>query len=278
MAENKLDEIIRVSLVTDRADEDITTGLVVDKELESSAVILARQEGIISGQEYAARVFSFVDDHIDYSISVADGEKAKPSDTVAEVRGRAASVMAGERTALNFLGHLSGIATMTSLFADRLKGTGITVLDTRKTTPGFRTAEKKAVRDGGGGNHRMNLADYILVKENHIAAAGGLANVIRRLGGRLREAEIEVDSMEMLGNVLKDPPGRIMLDNFTPGMVAEAAARIAGLGENRPQLEVSGGITLDNVGSYALPGVDYISVGSLTASSPALDLSLILKC
>lgn len=278
MAENKLDEIIRVSLVTDRADEDITTGLVVDKGLECSAVILARQEGIISGQEYAARVFSFVDDHIDYAVSIADGEKAKPSDTVAEVTGRAASVMAGERTALNFLGHFSGIATMTSLFVDRLRGSGITVLDTRKTTPGLRIAEKKAVRDGGGGNHRMNLADYILVKENHIAAAGSLANVIRRLGERLREAEIEVDSMDMLVNVLKDPPGRIMLDNFNPGMVAEAAARIDGLGENRPELEVSGGITLDNVESYALPGVDYISVGSLTASSPALDLSLILKC
>ncbi|MBD3178904.1 MAG: carboxylating nicotinate-nucleotide diphosphorylase [Candidatus Latescibacteria bacterium] len=275
--EKEIDELIRIELQADRAGDDLTTRMVVPEDMECSAVIKARQEGIISGQECAESVFTSMDRNISYSMTVRDGEKVKRPETVAEIRGMAAPVMAAERTALNFLGHLSGIATLSGAFTEKLRGTGIIVLDTRKTTPGLRQLEKKAVRDGGGGNHRMNLADYILVKENHIAAAGGLREVIRALGSRINEAEIEVDSTEMLEELLENPPGRIMLDNFSPEMVSGAVSVIGKLGENRPEIEVSGGITLENIHRYAIEGVDYISVGSLTASAPAFDLSMTVK-
>lgn len=276
MRDEPIDEIIRISIMSDRAGEDITSGLVVDRDLKCSAVIMARSEGVISGQRYSRRVFDYIDDDIIYLETVADGQRVKPPDKVAEIKGRASSIMGAERTALNFLGRLSGIATLTSWYVKKLEGTGITLLDTRKTTPGMRSAEKKAVRDGGGANHRMNLADYILVKENHIKAAGGLDEVIRRLGRNLKKAEIEVDSIEMLRTLLRNPPERIMLDNFTPRMVDEAVREIEKLGDDRPEVEVSGGITLESISDYLIPGVDYISVGSLTASAPALDLTLVL--
>ena len=276
MSEPRSEEIIRIALEEDRAYDDLTSGLVAGREAECSAFILAKQRGVISGHRYAEKTFHILDDGLEYSRLAEDGERIGPGDRVAGIRGRAVSIMAAERTALNFLGHLSGIATLTATFTRKLSGTGITVLDTRKTTPGLREAEKKAVRDGGGSNHRINLADYILVKENHIRAAGGLAGVVRRLGGRLAEAEIEVDSLEMLRELLNNPPGRIMLDNFTPEMVAEAVSEIEKSGASRPEIEISGGITLDTIGEYAVKGVDFISVGLITTSAPALDLSLIL--
>ncbi|MFO7915651.1 MAG: carboxylating nicotinate-nucleotide diphosphorylase [Candidatus Krumholzibacteriales bacterium] len=276
MPDDRVNDIIRIALETDCAYDDLTSGMVVDGKLECSAFIVARQEGIISGQDYAEETFGYLDDSLEYSRLAKDGGRVGPGDMVSRIRGRAVSVMAAERTALNFLGHLSGIATLTASFVRKLRGSGITVLDTRKTTPGLRAAEKKAVRDGGGSNHRMNLADYILVKENHIKAAGGLAGVVRRLGGRLADAEIEVDSLEMLRELLDNPPGRIMLDNFTPEMAAEAVSEIEKSGGRRPEIEISGGITLDSIEEYTVPGVDFISVGLLTTSAPALDLSLIL--
>ena len=276
MSEPLVDDIIRIALEEDRAYDDLTSGLVAGREAECSAFILAKQRGVISGHRYAEKTFHILDDGLEYSRLADDGERVGHGDRVAGISGRAVSIMAAERTALNFLGHLSGIATVTASFAQKLSGTGITVLDTRKTTPGLREAEKRAVRDGGGSNHRMNLADYILVKENHIKAAGGLAGVVRRLGGRLAEAEIEVDSLEMLRELLNNPPGRIMLDNFTPGMVEEAVSEIEKSGAGRPEIEISGGITLDTIGEYAVKGVDFISVGLITTSAPALDLSLIL--
>jgi len=276
LSEPRSEEIIRIALEEDRAYDDLTSGLVVGWEAECSAFILAKQRGVVSGHRYAEKTFQILDDGLEYSRQAEDGERVGPGDRVAGISGRAVSIMAAERTALNFLGHLSGIATLTASFAQKLSGTGITVLDTRKTTPGLREAEKKAVRDGGGYNHRMNLADYILVKENHIKAAGGLAGIVRRLGDRLAEAEIEVDSLEMLRELLNNPPGRIMLDNFTPEMVAEAVSGIEKSGASRPEIEISGRITLDTIGEYTIQGVDFISVGLITTSAPALDLSLIL--
>jgi nicotinate-nucleotide pyrophosphorylase (carboxylating) len=277
LTEKELNEIVRISLETDRAADDLTSRLVLNNEMHCCAVIIAREKGTISGHDYAEAVFRYLDPDLEYTREVEDGEPVRISQRVARITGKAVPVMAGERAALNFLGHLSGIATLTASFAAELEGTGISVLDTRKTTPGLRKADKKAVRDGGGLNHRMDLAEYILVKENHIAAAGGIGKVMERLGERLPEAEIEVESIDMLRTVLENPPGRVMLDNFSPEDVQQAVREIEKLEGRRPEVEVSGGISLDTIASYALPGVDYISVGQITSSAGTLDLSLILE-
>jgi nicotinate-nucleotide pyrophosphorylase (carboxylating) len=273
-----LTELIKTAFAEDSADDDITTKLLVDRNIKGSAKIIAKGKGVISGQECAKEVFLFMDGSVTYSAEVGDGEYVRQGDIAAVVEGRVSSILSAERIALNFLGHLSGVATLTASFAEKVKGSGITILDTRKTTPGLRFLEKKAVLDGQGENHRANLGELILVKENHISMAGGMANVLELLGDKwLRKAEIEVSSMDELVLLLKTPPARIMLDNFTPVMIQKAMKEMEKCGEEKPEIEVSGGITLENINDYLIGGVDYISVGSITSAASPLDLSLIIR-
>lgn len=275
--EKRLDELVRTALAEDAARKDTTSKLLVDAARIGDAVVRAKEPGVVSGHRAAGAVFRMLDPSIAYFATAADGERVQKGGVVARVYGRVRAILSAERTALNFLQHCSGIATLAAAFTERVRGTGVVILDTRKTTPGLRMLEKAAVVHGGARNHRASLADMILVKENHIAAAGGLAEALSKLGSRhLPNVEIEVRTLEEL-RMLKDaPPKRIMLDNFEPALVREAVAQIERW-DIVPEIEVSGGVNLDNVVSYAIPGVDFISVGALTNRAPALDMSLDLE-
>ncbi len=276
--EKSLIEIVKKALAEDAVREDVTTRLLVKRSLSGDAVIKAKGRGVVSGHEAAELVFKTLDKTISYVATATDASNVEKGQAVARMRGRVSAILGGARAALNFLQHLSGVATLTAAFVEKVKGTGVTILDTRKTTPGMRPLEKKAVRNGGGENHRWNLSQMILVKENHVKAAGGLAKVLEKLAPEdIAKAEIEVTSLAELGELRESPPMRIMLDNFTPEMVAEAVALVNGWGGLPPQIEVSGGVDLSNVMRYAIPGVNFISVGSLTAQAPILDMSLILE-
>jgi nicotinate-nucleotide pyrophosphorylase (carboxylating) len=209
---------------------------------------------------------------------VEDGQRAHPGDVVLRVLGPLASILTAERAALNFLGHLSGIATHTRRFVDAVAGTGARILDTRKTTPGWRALEKEAVRAGGGTNHRMGLYDFVLIKDNHIAAAGGITAAVERVRASPRATglpvEVEVTSLDELTEALGLRVERILLDNMSLGAMADAVRRARVLGPERPELEASGNVTLETVRSVAETGVDWISVGALTHSAGAADLSL----
>lgn len=276
--EELITELAERALAEDAAGKDITTGLLVGPDLRDRASIMAKGAGIISGHEAAEAVFRLLDESVVYTPVAVNGSHVESGDRAAIVEGNTAAILSGERTALNFLQHLSGVATLTSKFVERVKGSSIVILDTRKTTPGHRILEKRAVVHGGGENHRLDLSGSILVKENHIKAAGGLDAVMQKLGSvRLNEAEIEVSSLDELRVLRKSPPARVMLDNFTPRMLETALEELAGWGDDRPGVEVSGGIDLSSIGKYIRPGVDFISIGSLTTSAPALDLSLIIE-
>lgn len=272
-----LADIVKRALSEDAARRDATTRLFVDAARLGDAVVRARAPGIVSGHDAAREAFAALDDASAYAAAVPDGGAVAAGAVVARVYGHLRAVLSAERTALNFLRHLSGVATATAAFVERVRGTGTVILDTRKTLPGLRLLEKEAVAHGGGRNHRSDLAAMILVKDNHIAAAGGLGPALEALGaGRLAGAEIEVSSLAELRLLAAAPPRRVMLDNFDPAGVGAALAEIASW-PARPEIEVSGGVTLDTVASYALPGVDFISVGSITCAAPPLDMSLELE-
>ncbi len=272
-----LRNLVERALDEDAVREDVTTGSLVDQRLRVGALIVARAGGIVSGHRPSAAVFRAVDRAVRYTEVSPDGSRVEPEQVVATIEGPCAAILSGERTALNFLQHLSGIATMTARFVEAVAGTGTVILDTRKTMPGLRALEKEAVIHGGGRNHRFDLRDRILVKENHITAAGGLASVLAKLGKRrLGGAEIEVSTLGELRLLKPSPPGRIMLDNFTPEMTAAALAELERWEKPRPEIEVSGGVNIENIVRYAGRGVDFISVGALTASASALDLSLVV--
>ena len=273
--ETAVAQAVAAALAEDAAERDVTTRLLVPPGQSGKAVVIARSGGVISGQECAAAVYRHLGG-AEWTVAAPDGAAVTGGEVVGRVAGRLGALLAGERTALNFLARLSGIATLTAAFVARVAGTGARILDTRKTTPGLRRLEKRAVVDGGGTNHRFDLASCVLVKENHIAAAGGLEAVTARLGPRIAECEIEVAGMDELRALERTPPARVMLDNFSPGAVREALAEI-GRWSARPEVEISGGITLENIHEYALPGVDFISVGSLTNAAGALDLSLLVE-
>jgi len=267
---------VSVALAEDEASADATTKLLVPGLMEGYAVISSKADGVISGQECAAEVFRQLGGEVSYEAVVPDGTVVEPDSVVASIEGPLGQILSGERTALNFLCHLSGIATLTAAFVDKLSGTGVNILDTRKTTPGLRAVEKQAVAHGGGVNHRHDLASYILVKENHIMAAGGIGSALESLGDFLGGCEIEVRTLDELSALSSMPPGRVMLDNFSPARIREAV-KLVDSWERRPEIEVSGGITLKNVKKHATNGVDFISVGALTASAPSLDLSLLVE-
>lgn len=252
---------------------DITTNATVNARAKASAVFAARMPGVISGLDVARETFRLLDSSVVFESDVRDGDRVKAGDVVARVSGSARSILTGERVALNFLGRMSGIATLTRRYADAISGTKARIADTRKTTPGLRAFEKYAVRCGGGHNHRTGLFDAILIKDNHIVAAGGIKAAIeaaRAQAGHMVKIEIEVDTLEQLQDVLAHQVDAVLLDNMTTDMLRKAVAMAGG----RVITEASGGVNLETVRSIAETGVDMISVGALTHSAPVLDLGL----
>lgn len=258
---------------------DLTTRYAIPETARSSARILARADGVVAGLTVAAAVFTRLDSQTRFESLQQDGEAVRPGDVVARVEGGTAALLTAERTALNFLQHLSGIATLTRRYIEAIRGTGARLVDTRKTTPGLRVLEKYAVRVGGGDNHRFGLFDMVLLKENHIGAAGGLQAAVERCREGLQreridcQIEVEVRSLAELEEALRLPVDRILLDNFGLEEVRQAVERAGG----RIPLEVSGGVNLKNIRALAETGVNYISVGALTHSAPALDLSMLIE-
>jgi nicotinate-nucleotide pyrophosphorylase (carboxylating) len=275
--ETWLVNLVKTALAEDAARKDVTTRLLVDASRVGDASIRANAAGVVSGHRAALETFKALDPSIAYSATAPDGSSIQRGAVVARIYGHVRAILSAERTALNFLQHLSGVATLAAAFVEKVSGTGVVILDTRKTTPGMRILEKAAVVHGGARNHRADLAGMILVKENHIAAAGGLAAVLTKLGTqRLGGAEIEVSSLEELRMLRETPPKRIMLDNFEPAAISEAVAEVA-LWTTAPEIEVSGGVELDTVAERAMRGVDFISIGALTNRAGALDMSLSIE-
>ena len=252
---------------------DITTDPVVPAGATAEAEILARKPGVIAGQDLAAASFKALDPDAEFVADVADGGKVGAATRIARVQGKARALLTAERTALNFLGHLSGVATLTAAYVAAVEGTKARIACTRKTTPGLRAFEKYAVRAGGGMNHRFGLYDAMLVKDNHIAAAGGIAQALERLrvrNGHLVKVEVEVDTLPQLEEALGFPIDAVLLDNMDVVTLQKAVALVDG----RVLTEASGGVTLQTVRQIAETGVDLISVGALTHSAPRLDLAL----
>ena len=269
-----VDEAVRRALAEDLGDSgDITSAAVLPADAQASAVIAARQAGIIAGAHVAMRSFNLVNETLRVTHRVMDGVHVEPGDTVLEIVGSARSVLAAERVALNFLGHLSGIATSTAELVAAVKGTGANVCCTRKTTPGLRALEKYAVRCGGGVNHRFGLYDAILIKDSHIAVAGGVSAAVeaaKTKAGHMVKIEVEVDTLAQLDEALTAGAHIVLLDNMDPVQLKEAVARTAG----RAVTEASGSITVDKARAVAEVGVDLISVGWITHSAPCLDVGL----
>ena len=277
ITDSKIKHLIHLALSEDIGKRDLTSEAVVENRLSGKAIIVAKQEGILAGLPVAKMVFQMVNTAIVFNMLKQDGERIKKGEKVALVQGKVKSILSAERTALNFLQRFSGIATLTTKYVEKIKGTRAKILDTRKTTPGLRVLEKYAVKAGGGENHRMGLFDMILIKENHIKAAGGISDAIKRARSKYRRKRIEVEvrSLSELKEAIESKPDWIMLDNMKIQQMKKAVKMIRSTGPNI-KIEASGGINLRNVRKIALTGVDFISVGALTHSAPALDLSLIL--
>ena len=301
----RIDALLEQALTEDKAASDLTTQLTVDSGLRATATILARQELIVSGLGCIPRIFEIFakldkrsEPQTRYEVishpEIFDGVRASDGQTLAVIRHNARALLSCERVIRHLLQHMSGIATLTRRYADQLQGTKARVLDTRKTVPGLRALDKYAVLTGGGTNHRLDLSDGILIKNNHISLGGGVQKVLTRaLAGRKpgQRVQIEVRTTKELNDALKYGAEALLLDNMNPEQVAEAVARVrqheAKLadadpevpGEKRPQIpiEASGGIVLENIRAYALAGVDFISVGALTHSASAADISMRIK-
>lgn len=268
-------DLIKLALAEDLdGGEDITSVATVSGSERVVADFIARRDGVIAGIEMARAVLEEVGLH-DISVFVKDGDAVSAGKVLMSVRGDTRAILLAERTALNFLGHLGGIATLTNTWVKSVAGTSCKIRDTRKTTPGMRVLEKHAVRMGGGTNHRMSLSDAALIKDNHIAAAGGVAEAFSRVREKFptAEIEIEVDNLEQLTEVLPLKPDLILLDNMKPALCRQAVEIVAG----QCKLEASGGITLESAKEFAQTGVDYLAIGALTHSAPVLDIGLDLR-
>jgi nicotinate-nucleotide pyrophosphorylase (carboxylating) len=255
------------------ASGDITTDAIIPADDAAKAAIVAREAGVVAGLDLAEAAFKALDPDIRFTRIVPDGGSVAAGSKIATVAGKTRAILTAERTALNFLGRLSGIASLTASYVKAVEGTGARIACTRKTTPGLRALEKYAVRAGGGINHRFGLYDAVLVKDNHIAAAGGIAGALARLKSRAGHSvriEVEVDTLDQLAEALAFPIDAVLLDNMDAGTLREAVKRVAG----RVVTEASGGVTLDNVREIAATGVDVISAGALTHSPRNLDSSL----
>jgi nicotinate-nucleotide pyrophosphorylase (carboxylating) len=269
-----LEPVVRAALAEDlgRAG-DVTGHACIPPEARWSAAIVSRGEGRLAGVGAARLAFRLLDPGAEVAVLLGNGAAVQPGAVIARVEGRAQALLAAERTALNLLGRLSGVATLTAAYVAAVAGTGAVIADTRKTTPGLRALEKHAVRCGGGVNHRFGLDDAILIKDNHVAVCGGVGEALRRArahAGHLMKVEVEVDSLAQLEEALPHRPDVVMLDNFSLDDLRAAVA----LARGRTVLEASGGVTLDTVRGIAETGVDVISVGALTHSAPVLDVGL----
>lgn len=275
--EANLDTLITMALEEDVGAGDWTTEWTVPGDARGKAVVVAKEELVVAGLEAAMRVFRRVEPGLTLRARVSVGHRVESGQVVLEAEGPLRGILTGERTALNFLGRLSGVATLTRRFADAVEATGAAILDTRKTLPGWRALEKEAVRAGGGRNHRMGLHDMVLVKDNHLVAAGGVKASVERVREANHEGipvEVEVTSLEELDELLSMGVDRVLLDNMDNATMREAVSRIRALGDDRPLAEASGNVSLTTVRGVAETGVDLISVGSLTHSAPSADLSL----
>jgi nicotinate-nucleotide pyrophosphorylase (carboxylating) len=263
-------QLIRDALAEDIGAGDATSRLTVPADATARARLVARAGGVLAGIGVCRDVFLAVDPRTRFRALRSDGSRFRPGALLARVSGRARSLLAAERTALNFLQHLAGVATLTSRFCAAARGTKAAILDTRKTTPGLRALEKYAVRCGGGTNHRSGLYDQILVKDNHIKAAGSVTAALARCRTARLPVEVEARTIAEVGEALAAGCPRILLDNMTPAQLRQAVRLVRG----QARLEASGGVTLRNVGAVARTGVDCISVGALTHSAPAVDIAL----
>lgn len=292
MLEDYARERVKAALGEDLAGiGDITTLNALPAGIGARAALVAKEPGVIAGLFVAKLVFEEVDPKLKFRPRVVDGDRVEPGVAIAQIAGKAGGILTAERTALNFLQRLCGIASLTRRYVDAVAGTGAVILDTRKTTPMLRILEKYAVLQGGGRNHRYGLYDMYLVKDNHIRAAGGVSRAIEMIQRTRRDLplEVEVESLEQLEEALRPEVDRVLVDNRPPDEVRRAVARVDAwwatqpqdhprareAGARRwPQVEVSGGVTLDTVRAYAETGADFVSIGALTHSAPALNLSL----
>ena len=268
-------DLIKRALAEDlQGGEDITSIATVSGTEKVAADFVARKSGVLAGIDMARAVLEEVG-LTDIAVLVQDGTSVKVGTVLMTVRGDTRAILLAERTALNFLGHLSGIATLTRTWVDAIAGTSCEIRDTRKTTPGMRLLEKYAVRMGGGRNHRMSLSDAALIKDNHIEAAGGVAEAFSQVRAKYptSDIEIEVDTLEQLKEVLPLKPDLVLLDNMSPTQCAEAVVMVAG----STKLEASGGISLESAKAYAATGVNYLAIGALTHSAPVFDIGLDLR-
>ncbi|HEY6380126.1 MAG TPA: carboxylating nicotinate-nucleotide diphosphorylase [Candidatus Dormibacteraeota bacterium] len=272
LAPEYLDTLIETALREDVGAGDITTDAIVAPEMTCRGKVVCKEDGVAAGMPVLRRVFELVDERIQVDVKVTDGDRVQDGTIVARLAGPARGILAGERVSLNFLQHLSGIASLTARYVKAVEGTKCVILDTRKTTPGLRLLEKYATRTGGATNHRMGLYDDVLVKDTHLALANGVTPALRAIRRAHPEAPInvEVSNLQELEQALADRAPRLLLDNFSPGQVREAMQMIRG----RARVEISGGVSLTNARAFALAGADYISVGALTHSATALDFSL----
>lgn len=271
-----VDSIIKTALLEDINYCDVTTDYLIPEEQQGEGRFVSKADGIVCGTEIAARVFRILDDRIQYEILKKDGDEVKKGDTIMTIRGSTRTLLKGERTALNLIQHMSGIATASNRYAKIVEGTKASIADTRKTLPGLRPLQKYAVMTGGAKNHRYNLSDAAMLKDNHIDAAGGITKAIttlRKKLGHMTKIEVETRNLDELKEALAAGADIIMLDNMSPELMKEAVAITAG----RAILEASGGITDDTLKAVAESGVDIISVGALTHSVKAFDISMYIK-
>ena len=267
------DPLILQALQEDITGEDVTTNAILPEDCQGEAELLCKQDGIIAGLDVFARPFTLLDDKVWFEFFVKDGDEVHKGQKLAKVVGSMRAILSAERVGLNYLQRMSGIAAYTQQVAALLEGTGMTLVDTRKTTPNMRVFEKYAVTVGGGKNHRYNLSDGVLLKDNHISAAGGVAKAIamaKAYAPFVRKIEVETETLDMVREAVEAGADIIMLDNMSHDMMKEAVALIDG----RAETECSGNVTKENIAALADIGVDYISSGALTHSAPILDLSL----
>jgi len=271
-----IDDLVEKALDEDIGEGDITTQALIAPEQKALAQIEFKEAGVLAGLFLAEKVFGYLDKDSEFTPLARDGELIPAKGVVARIRGRASALLTGERTALNFLQRLCGIATLTHRLAQKLQGTGTVILDTRKTIPTFRLLEKYAVKTGGGKNHRLGLYDAILIKNNHLKFLPSITQALqtaRRESRRPVQLEVEVENAAQLKEALEEKPDLILLDNMSPKQIKEAVALCRG----RVKLEISGGITAENLEQYARLGADFISAGCLTHSPRALDIHLNLS-
>ena len=268
----EISRYIKCALEEDIGTGDVTTDTIVPAGATLRGRIVAKQDGVVAGLDVAKQVFLTLDERVSFVVKATDGSRVTRRDVLAEVEGPARALLTGERTALNFLGRMSGIATLTRRFVDAVADTKATIIDTRKTAPGLRMTDKLAVRLGGGENHRTGLFDMVLIKDNHIDFAGSITQAVERVraSGTTLAIEVETRTLDDVREALALGVERILLDNMSPDMMREAVALCGGTA----QLEASGNVTLDNVLEVAKTGVDYISVGALTHSPAVFDMSL----